>query len=198
MVAASSPYTNFVPNIIIVTDMEKLDNLRFRKIGTCGWPLIVGRNQLVSLMMLAVIGLLGSCRPARSIHTIEQADTSSSSASDLRIIEAVSDSLLTQLYLEFDTLEISIPSHHADSPQHVRVKAIKGRVSKERKYMTQRLRNTHRKDTMSIHAMQSHRLEDKVSTNSTTGTHHILWSVLPLMLIAGTAIYLCMRLYNRK
>lgn len=178
--------------------MKQLQKLNFRKIGTSGWPWIIGRNLLMFLLFLAVIELFGSCRPTRSIQAMEQADTSSSSVSDLRITEAVSDSLRTRLHLDFDTLEITIPAHQTDTPGQIRIKAIKGSVSKESKSITQRERNAHRKDTMHTEAMQTHISEEKTATNSTAAARHILWSILPLLIIAGTAIYLCLRLYNKK
>lgn len=178
--------------------MKHFEKLKSCKGGTSGWTLIVARNLLVFLIFLTVIELFGSCRPARSIQTIEQADTSSSSASDLRITEAISDSLLSRLHLEFDTLEVTIPKHHFDTPGQIHIKAIKGSVCKERKSITLRQRNTQLKDTMGIHTMKSHCVEDETTANATAGAHHILGSMLPLLLIAGTAICLFLRMCNRK
>lgn len=162
------------------------------KFDTSDWPFIIGRNLLMFLLFLTVIELFGSCRSHKSIQTKEETGITTSRTTDLQITEALSDSTLASLQLDFDTLEIIAPT------KQIRIRAVKGRVSHQRNSIKQQQRVTRRADSAQTAASQSRHTEEKTTATPPASPGNLLINMLPMLLITGAAIYLCHRLKNKS
>lgn len=179
----------------------KFTVMNFRKINTSSPTFIVLNSLLVFLAFLAIILIFGSCRSSRSVSSEAGASVSQTQVSSQQAIEALTDSMLAQLDLDFDTLEfcssrISDITNLPEVPDVMnfptathKIRIVNGKVRSHSRSVTHNASVTRSNDSVTYSATARQHTYEKASREGETPSIGLLGYILPVLILAGLAIY---------
>jgi len=196
--------------------------MNIRKIDTTSFAFIMGRSLLMFLVFLTIILIFGSCRSSRSLRSEAATTTSLTHVGRQQILEVLTDSMLAQLDLDFDTLEYhtsspytladhnradhaianhTLTNNHRDTPDAIaiptatrKIKIVNGKVRSRNRTVSRSASVTQSQDSVTCTATSQLNTDEKASRDNESTAFSLPAHILPAIIIAGLTIYfICIR-----
>lgn len=191
--------------------------MNIRKIDTTSFAFIMGRSLLMFLVFLTIILIVGSCRSSRSLRSEAATTTSLTHVGRQQILEALTDSMLAQLDLDFDTLEYhtsspytradhananhTLTNNHRDTPDAIaiptatrKIKIVNGKVRSRNRTVSRSASVIQSQDSATCTATSQLNTDEKASRDNESTAFSLPAHILPALIIAGLTIYfICIR-----
>lgn len=148
-----------------------------------------------SLIIIAALAILTGCKSQKQVVSDKSLATDSVARSEHHRTIAVIDSVIRNIDFSFDTLKINIerPSSVADTPEVIRIKAVKGRVIDRRRVHRDSVEAFNRLDTVAYHQSAAEASTEHTATtrlyNPPDGTAALIITIL----VIGCLIYVFYR-----
>lgn len=149
----------------------------------------------LALWFLVLAATLAGCRSHKEVASDKSLDVDSVARSEHHRTIAVIDSVIRNIDFSFDTLKINIerPVEYAETPEIIRLKAVRGRVKARRSVHRDSVEAFNRLDTVAYHQSAAETSTEHSATTRLYNPPNGTAVISIALIIAGVLFYVFYR-----